>query len=110
MIWPLKVARFNMIATSAHPKARAEAVCDGPSECERDDCSTDGVMGAYLSKAEDRVVELENKVKMMQESLTKAVASAEDMGKRLAEAEAAQRDLERVVRTLGGSNTTWLCR
>jgi len=31
---------FNMIAYGSHPKARSEAICDGPSPCERDDCSS----------------------------------------------------------------------
>ncbi|GMI41402.1 hypothetical protein TeGR_g6334 [Tetraparma gracilis] len=32
---------FNMIAYGSTPEAHMEVTCDGPSECERDDCSTD---------------------------------------------------------------------
>ncbi|GMH88636.1 hypothetical protein TrVE_jg3270 [Triparma verrucosa] len=31
---------FNMIAYGSQAKSRSEAICDGPSACERDDCST----------------------------------------------------------------------
>ncbi|GMH69991.1 hypothetical protein TrRE_jg3344 [Triparma retinervis] len=31
---------FNMIAYGSNPKARVEVSCDGPSPCEREDCST----------------------------------------------------------------------
>eukprot|EP00519_Triparma_laevis_P001210 CAMPEP_0182518736 /NCGR_PEP_ID=MMETSP1321-20130603/44726_1 /TAXON_ID=91990 /ORGANISM="Bolidomonas sp., Strain RCC1657" /LENGTH=438 /DNA_ID=CAMNT_0024726675 /DNA_START=618 /DNA_END=1929 /DNA_ORIENTATION=+ len=31
---------FNMIAYGSQAKSRSEAICDGPSTCERDDCST----------------------------------------------------------------------
>ena len=32
---------FNMIAYGSHTKARSVAICDGPSACERDDCTSD---------------------------------------------------------------------
>jgi len=31
---------FNMISYGSNPKARSQAVCDGPSPCLRDDCSS----------------------------------------------------------------------